>query len=124
MAAGVYKQATENMANCYLQGFNFDSRTYQFCNVPKNVLVALPTTGPVTESWLSMTIEFDQKQAYNLFDCSGTKSGVIGFWEIAVRPKVANILGFPENQWATRAACENDEGCFSVDGWRNCKWGV
>lgn len=124
MAAGVYKQATENKANCYLQEFKYHSRTYEFCNVPRNVLVSFPTTGPVTDSWLSMTIEFNGKTAYGTFDCMGTKPSVNDFWETAVRPDIARIMSYPEGQWGTRTACEDNERCFSVDGWRECTWGI
>jgi hypothetical protein len=123
MAAGVYKAITENKANCYDVDFE-SSRAYQFCNVPKHVLVAFPSTGPATDAWLSMTVEFNGKTDQGTLDCSGSKPGVTDFWEGAVRPDVAKILGYPENEWVPRTSCENDEWCFDVNTWRNCNWGI
>jgi hypothetical protein len=123
MAAGVYKAITENEANCYVVSYD-NSRRYRFCNVPHNVLVAFPTTGPVTHAWLSVKVTFNGKITAGEFQCSGSKSSVINFWEAAARPDVAKILGLPENEWGTRTSCEDDEGCFDVNTWRNCMWGV
>lgn len=120
MAAGIFKAVTENKANCYNTGYD-NTRSYRFCNVPQHVLVAFPTTGPVTEAWLSVWVKFNGDTTDGTLDCSGTNAGVTDFWETAVRPDVAKILGYPENQWGTRTTCENDEKCFDVKTWRNCK---
>ncbi|KAF9693040.1 hypothetical protein EKO04_009083 [Ascochyta lentis] len=121
MAAGVYARMTENKDNCYNVAFNDPSRPYQFCNVPRYVLVALPTTGPVTDSWLSMEVKFSGPTDHGTLDCSGSKRSVTGFWETAVRPDIAKIMGYPEDQWGTRTTCADNKDCFDVEKWRGCK---
>ena len=107
------------MENCYRESFNDETRVYQFCNVPDRVMIALPAEdGSVTESWLSMTIEFDGPTKYGQFDCEGTKKSVDGFWEAAVRPDMAKALGHPENEWNTCISCTDDENAFDVEKWR------
>ncbi|UPX17413.1 uncharacterized protein EKO05_0007770 [Ascochyta rabiei] len=120
MAAGVYAQVTENKANCYNLAFNEPSRPYEFCNVPRYVLVALPTKGPVTDSWLSIEVVFSGLADQGTLDCPGSKSGVTDFWETAVRPDIAKLMVHPEGQWDTRTACEDNKDCFDVEKWRDC----
>lgn len=80
MAAGIYTRATESLENCYMQSFNEQSRLYQFRNVPERVLIALPAEDDsVTESWLSMRVEYVGRTKREQFDCDGTKKGTSGF---------------------------------------------
>ncbi|KAJ4366697.1 hypothetical protein N0V95_000025 [Ascochyta clinopodiicola] len=120
MAAGVYLRVTENKANCYNVAFKDPSRPYEFCIIPRYVLVALPTTGPTTDSWLSIEVVFSGPTDQGTLDCPGSKPGVTSFWETAVRPDIAKIMGHSEAQWGTRVACEDNKDCFDVDKWREC----
>lgn len=127
LAAGVYKQATTVvfdgfLRNCYLEEFNKNSRPYTFCNVPKHVLVALPANkGDVTESWLSVTVEFNGKTSYGDFHCYSAVRSVMDFWESEVYPDVAKIFGTSESDWNRSKLCPecfDEDDLFDVITWR------
>lgn len=127
MAAGVYARATEASLggvaiNCYVESFNRNSRPYQFCNVPRHVLIALPAEdGKVTESWLSMTVAFSGDTDYGQLDCHGTMSSVNGFWDKSVLPDVSKSMNIPEDEWKLPCTqCWNEHECFEVREWRKC----
>lgn len=128
MAAGVFKQATEVvqngfLRNCYLESFNRNSRPYVFCNVPKHVLVALPVnSGDVTESWLSVTIEFNGNTRYGDFHCSTSMPEINDFWESAVYPDVAKSMGTSTGDWDRSKLCLecwDEDDRFDVEKWRD-----
>lgn len=130
MAAGVYKRATEVpkarhpgfLLNCYTERFNQNSRPYTFCDVPKHVLVALPADqSKATESWLSITVEFNGFTRWNEFDCHNSSSSVIDFWNTAVLPDVTKSMRNSEDDWKTPCTeCWEEDKCFTLGGWRLC----
>lgn len=126
MAAGVFKQATEVhrdgiLLNCYLEDFNKKSRPYTFCNVPKHVLVALPANnGDVTESWLSVTIEFNGNTEYGDFQCYDSMAGVSAFWVTAVLPDVTKSMAIVASDTSRLCVeCWNEDDRFDVKTWRD-----
>lgn len=122
MAAGVYAKATEDPENCYSETFEKRSRPYQFCNVPSQVMIALPANkGNVIESWLSIKVEFNGDTKYGQFDCHGAMSPIIDFWSDNVEADVAKSMGTSTNEWKVPCTqCFNEAKCFDLYTWRDC----
>ncbi|KAJ4993263.1 hypothetical protein SVAN01_01238 [Stagonosporopsis vannaccii] len=128
MAAGVFKQVTAVfrdgfLRNCYSESFSKNSRPYVFCNVPKHVLVALPVnSGDVTESWLSVMVEFNGNTRYGDFHCSTSMPNITEFWEAAVYPDVVKSMGTAADKWSQVnpcVECWSEDDRFDVKTWRN-----
>jgi hypothetical protein len=105
-------QSTETEHSCFYVDMK-NSRRTRFCNVPRNILVVIPSNGDDRnlEVRLNVMIEFNGKTANPKSSCFENRKYITNYFIYTVKPKIVNVMGYQSQNIHVFNTCQ-DESCF------------
>jgi len=104
----------EQEHNCYYVDFK-DSRKTRLCNVPRHVLVIIPSNGEDrnVEVRLNVLVEFNGKTLHGEWYCDKSLPTITQYFKQETLPKISKIMGWSTNKIWIYTSCQEDN-CFDT----------